>query len=656
MKRQYLSILTALLSQTLCAQEKDLTTLTLEDFMNLKVTSVEKSPHKLSRTAAAVFVITQDDIRRSGATSLPEVLRLAPGVNVARIGGYRWAVSIRGFNTIYSNKLLVMIDGRTIYNAIFSGVLWSENQVMLEDVDRIEVIRGPGATMWGANAVSGVINIITKSARETTGGLAAVSGGNIDRVRTRVRYGAPIGRAAAWRAWAQYVQLDERGFSLPRLDNWNAVRGGMRIDWQPGPRDELLVEGEVQKSNPIEMQMLDDTLGSVTNRAAEKGGTSSYLMGRWTHITSGGHELTLQAFGDDNRISTGIFDSRVRVLDFDFQNTLRATPRHALIFGGGARSNLIEVAGTPVVFFVPANRTYYTFNTFVEDDWVLRPDKLSLSVGAKAEHYTLAGFALQPTARLMWTPTPRQGYWISASRAVRTPAHTDYAVRLRIAIPGLPIPIELMGSDRFKPEAVTAIEGGARFQIRRRWGLDIAAFRHSYSGLHSYRMGAPILFGADPAAQESVVIPAVTTNGLDGLNQGVEAVVHYDVRRGLRLSGSYSALFATTSYRQGLYAGNAFSFSDYTPEHQWYLRSAWDFARNWTADAVFYRTGELPGGVLPPYSRLDCRIARKFGEFAELSVGGQNLLRPFHREFVDNGSFPSALVYRNIGIEVRWHF
>lgn len=622
--------------------------------MNLEVTSVEKNRQKLSKTPAAVFVITQEDIRRSGATSLPEVLRMAPGVSVARIGGSQWAVGVRGFNNLYSNKLLVMIDGRTIYNALMSGVLWSENLVMLEDIERIEVIRGPGATMWGANAVSGVINIITKSATATTGGMAAVSGGTFDHARARVRYGRSMGDNSAWRGWAQYTLQGQATFpGLPSLDDWRTARGGMRVDWKIGPQDSLFAEGEVQTSNP---QVLQNDAGSLA-RVMDAGSTSGYLMGRWDHTTRRGDTLSVQASESDDSLNAGVFSARVRSIDLDIQDTIHLGSRHSLIFGGGARANMIETKGTSAFSFDPANRTYYMANGFVADEWTLRPDILTLSLGTKLEDYTRAGFTVQPTARLMWTPTAWQGYWVSGSRAVRTAAHTDYAIRVSLLIPGVALPIDVRGNEQFQPEVLNAFEAGARFQVHRKLGIDIAAFRHAYDGLYAYRLGAPTLAGGSVyPGLPALVIPAITANGLDGTNQGVEVALHYDIRRGLDVSGSYSSLFVSTTYRPGLSAANTFTFADNTPEHQFQVRSSWDFARKWKADAALYWTGSLPGGALPAYSRLNCRIARSIGEFAEFSVSGENLLRPYQQEFAGNVFYPAGLVPRSVDVGLRWNF
>jgi iron complex outermembrane receptor protein len=652
-----------LAAQILVAQEKDLTSLSLEDFLNVEVVSVDKTRQKLSRSAAAVFVITQDDIRRSGATCLPEVLRLVPGVHVAHVAGSEWSVSIRGFSGIYANKLLVMIDGRPVYNALLSGTLWGENFMVLEDIERIEVIRGPGATMWGANAVSGVINVITKTAQATKGGMAAVSAGTSDPARARVRYGGGAGPDAAWRGWVQYgLNGQPKVPGLPgTLDPWTDGRGGVRLDWNIGKSDSLLVEGEVQRNGGPTPLTGAAQPGSFLLNVVDSSTAGGYVMGRWTHTNRRGDETSLQVSDTNDHIRATVFAAEINTLDLDFQHTMHLSAGHTLTAGGGGRLNAIETAGTAALSFSPASRNYHVVNGFLQDEWELKPDRLILTAGAKVEDYTLAGTSLEPTARLMWTPTARQGYWVAVSRAVRTPAHTDYAVRLLISPPGLPLPLELMGSDQFQPEVLNAFETGTRFRVHRSWAFDVTVFRHQYSGLYSYALPfsstgglAPVVLGTpgDPIP----VIPAVTANALNGVNQGAEGVVYFDVRRGWQLSGSYSSLFAGTTFRPGYNAQNSFALPTSSPKHQWQVRSSWDVMRHWTADLAFYRTGALPDGTLPGYTRLDCRFGRSLGESAEISVSGQNLLRPYQREVASNILWASGLAPRAVELSLRWNF
>ncbi len=652
-----------LLPAFLLAQERDLTSLSLEDFLNVEVTSVSKTPQKLSRTAAAVYVISQDDIRRSGAVSLPEALRLAPGVTVARIAGTTWAIGIRGFNSIYSNKLLVMVDGRTIYSALVSGVLWTDQLMMLEDIERIEVIRGPGGTMWGANAVSGVINIITKHTKDTLGGIASFRGGNLDPATGTVRYGGKFADNATWRAWSQYSLQGETTHANTAvvLDRWSTGRGGMRVDWKLGEQDTLLLEGEMEKNSSQVPALEIGALGQEGIVRRETGSSVGFIMGRWNHTTEDGNELAVQSYFSDNRLNGGAFTASVRTFDLDTHYSYSLTDRHTLMAGGGMRADQIGTTGSPIFSFAPASTTYYIYNGFLQDEWELVQEKLTATIGAKVEHYTHAGMTFQPTVRLMWTPTTKQGYWLAASQAIRTPSHIDYASHVEIPtgkVGGAQTEIVLNGSQAFKPEVLKALEVGTRWMLGRKLALDVAMYRHWYQRLANYQLAVndskvSLLPGTSGVL---IAIPASVANGMTGINQGGEASLHLDLTPHLQLTGSYSSLFSQSSNRPGVDPNTSFTISSYTPKHQWQMRGSWDFRKGWTSELAFYRIGSIPGSDLPGYSRMDFRIARKLGGLAELSLGGQNLLRPRQQEFAGNILYPPGAISRSVELGVRWNF
>jgi iron complex outermembrane recepter protein len=651
---------TILLAQCLFGQSKDLTSMSFEDFMNVEVVSVSKSRQKLAQSAAAVYVITREDIRRSGATSLPEVLRLAPGVFVARLNGLAWVVGIRGFNNIDSNKLQVLVDGRSIYNPLMSGVVWTENVAMLDDIERIEVIRGPGATMWGANSVAGVINIITRSAQDTVGGSVTAVGGGFDPLHARFRYGGKAGEKVAWRAWGEGSLFGQTPFAPggPRLDRWGSERGGFRMDVQPGPRDTLLVEGEINNVAPDVLEWVAGPRGAELRRY-QTGDTDAHLMGRWNHTTAAGHEVEVQLSAEDDQVNAGAFTGRVQVLDAAAQDSFHMGVRHTLMLGAGVRGNLIETSGTPEFSFDPASRNYYVGSAFVEDGWELVRDRLTVSAGARVEAYSIAGGAVEPMARVSWTPDRRQAYWASFSRAVRTPCHVDYAVRTPMALPGLPVVLMLQGNSAFRPELMNGFEAGARHQIRRRVALDIAAFRHRYAGLQGYTV--PV--GPDGRSPVSLLpgsnllaIPLTNANAFDGVNQGVELTVQWELRKGVDVTASYSSLFSSSSLRPGFNPASTVAIAYYTPKHMWQIRPHWEFARWWSADLALYRAQNFPGGVLGNASRLDLRLARRLGEYTEVSVSGQNLLRPYTQEMVGTVLYPGGLVPRSVEVGLHWTF
>jgi len=654
----------------LAALSQDLTSLSFEDFMAIKVSSASKTPRKVSHTPAAVFVISHEEIRRSPYKSLPEVLRLAPGVHVARISGTSWAVGIRGFNGFYSNKLLVMIDGRTVYNGLFSGVLWSENLIMMEDVERIEVIRGPGATMWGANAVSGVINVITKSARATEGGFAAISGGVFDPVRATMRYGGRSGNTA-WRTWAQYSlqgQTDQSPAG-PRPRPWPSAVVGARIELAPTASDSVLVEGQFhQNSSPVPQSATAGGLPpTMTIHAGSTGGS---LMMRWDHTNRRGDVSALQIYDTYDAVNANTVTAKVQTLDVDFHHSIQLDGGHALMLGAAARSTQISTKGTSAFTFDPAKTTDGIFSLYVQDEWTVARDRLTLEFGARIETFTKFGSALEPTARLMWTPTAKTGYWVSVSRAVRTPAFSDYGMRLPITPPGSPVSLLLMGSNQFRPEVLKGVETGARFEINRSLGFDVSLFRHYYTGLHTFQLsfspGPSALAGMIASVTKMPTVPALATNGRDGVNQGAEATVRYDIQSGWQVSGSYSSLFSGTSYRPGWSRDNSVAIASYTPTHQWQIRTSRQFQRHWSADLVLRRTGDLAyalprstrtlDSALPGFTQLDCRIARRLGEFMEFSASGTNLVRPNQREFVGDILYPAGLVRRSIEVGLSWSF
>jgi iron complex outermembrane recepter protein len=640
------------------AQTGDLTSLSLEEFLKVEVTSVSKSREKLVRSPAAVYVITQEDIRRSGASTLPEVLRLAPGVHVARISGSAWAVGIRGVNNIYSNKLLVLIDGRTVYNPLFSGTLWHEHLVLLEDIDRIEVIRGPGATMWGANAVSGVISITTLGARAAPGGQLRISGGTLNPVRSGFVYGAESGDRLAWKVAGQYERLNQP-VPVPGDESAGAVsvgRGSVRLEWKPGERDTLLVDAQAGH-NLGSVSSVDSSTPGSSRVSIDSQATVSFAMGRWTHQSRSGNETAGRAYVTNTRMEAGDFTGQITTVDFDLQQSVRLGPRHRIVAGGGARTDRIATGGAGTLGFQPSGRTYNTLNAFVEEQWDVAPDKLTLSGGAKLERYTVAGTSLQPTGRVMWTPTPRQGYWAAVSRAVRTPAHTDYALRATVQTPELPFLILLQGNDQFRPEVLDAYETGARFQFTRRLAIDATGFEHRYGRLPGYvypRLDAPprVLSGGPGWPP---VIPMSTANLQDGVNRGIESAVQYDVLPGLQLSACYAALSVRTWFRPGFTPANTYVFPDNTPEHQGHVRAAWNISRRWSADGVVYVQGATRG-ALPGYTRLDARLSRQLGESLEIGVSGQHLLRPHQTESAGDFMYRPVSVPRSVEVSLRWRF
>ncbi|HBY61732.1 MAG TPA: hypothetical protein DEH78_18065 [Solibacterales bacterium] len=610
------------------AQERDLTSLSLEEFLNVEVTSVRRSRQKLSRTAAAVFVITQEDIRRSGLGSLPEILRLAPGVHVARITGNNWAIGIRGFTSLHSNKLLVMVDGRTLYHPLLSGVLWNENLMTLSDIDRIEVIRGPGATMWGSNAVSGVVNIITKRASATQGAVATATAGTVDRARMQLRHGGKLGDAGHWRVSSSAAHMGPlAGPEAPSLRSWDAARAGARFDWSREGGHEFTVSSEAQYGNAPMNQILVSSDGRAGLQRVVGGGKTGFLAGRWSRTSEDENNTTLQATYDGRYTGGGSFGAEIKTLDLDFQSSRRLPGRHQLMAGAGFRSNQLQTTSSPWFAFSPPDATYRIYSALLQDEWQLLPETLYVTVGAKLEHNWGTGLAFQPNVRLLWAPAPRFVAWGSWSRAVRTPSHVDFALRYSMMAAGLPVPVELNGNPAADSERLNGFDAGVRWQPGPRLAFDIALFDHGYRGLMAYQLPAspaPVLrFGGAGA-----VLPATTANGLNGRNRGGEAVIHIDAHRRWQISGAYSALWTRTSARPGFEGSFLFPIATYDPRHQGYVRNSWDFPWRLSGDCTVWGRGALKGeSPLGASLRVDFRVARAFGEGNEVAFSAQNLGR-----------------------------
>ncbi|MBM3757299.1 MAG: hypothetical protein FJW38_25355 [Acidobacteria bacterium] len=644
-------------------QPKDLTTMSLEDFLNVEVTSVRKSRQRLSRTAMAIHVITQDDIRRSGATNLPEALRLAPGVHVSRVNGATWAVSIRGFGSFYANKLLVMIDGRTIYSPVMSGVDWARHLVMMEDIDRIEVIRGPAGSVWGANAVSGVINVITKPAGETQGTLISAQSGSRDPFQTSVRHGGKNGNAA-WRTWMHHASMGQaRVDGLADLRPWTSSRAGMRVDYQRGERDAFVVEAEGLENRAS--QYVTTYPGPFQTRFQElsSGGPGGFVLGDWRHIANKWGESKVQTYLNVDSSNIGAVTLDTRTWDLDFQHAVEWRPGHQLVAGGGFRVNKISTSRSDILSFSPGDATYTVANIFLQEDWEVAPEKLTITLGGKLERYTYAGAAFQPTARAAWTPSNRQTYWAAASGAVRAPSHIDFALRIPIGQYGgtmLPVRLGLAGDRAFRPERLRAFEAGARWQLLRRVVAEWTVYRHHYAALQAFQLPAAPdrLFGVTlPVGVALPDVPARIVNGRNGRNTGWEASAHVDVSRRWRVSG-YQTEFRTRELPHGAVdMASSFATLSYFPKHQTQLRSSWELSRRWSAELTLQRTSALesPGLMpLPAWTRADFRLAHRVGERFEISIDGKNLARPRQQEYSGNWLYPSGSMARSISAGLRW--
>ncbi len=645
------------------AQKTDpryLTTVSLDDLMNTQVTSVSKKAQTLSRTGAAVFVITRNDIRRSGMRNIPDLLRMAPGVDVARIDANTWAISIRGFNYRYSNKVLVLIDGRSVYNPAFSGVYWDQQDVPLEDIERIEVIRGPGGTVWGANAVNGVINIITRSSQDTQGGLITVGTGSEESANGSVQYGGKAGKKGHYRVFGRYFKVDSSPTAdgSDAADGWHGSHAGMRSDWTLSDRDTLTVQADLfgaSEGQTLTTLFSNQLPGFRTFNDKVRMGSGN-ILGRWEHKFSNGSETTVQSYFDRLRR----FDQALNVLntgDFDFQYHFQAGTRHDIVAGAGYR--LIDQAYRQgyEVAFGDGHRRDHLVNIFVQDEVKLTPS-VSLTLGSKVEHNAYTGFEFNPSAQVVWSPSARQTVWASAAWANRQPSWLNAEARMDLAT--FPLDgggfalLQLLGSHTVKEEELLDFEAGYRAQVSKRLLLDFTAFGSHYLGLLTQEPDTPY-FTLDPAPPH-LVLPSYFRNLAHANNYGGEVFASWDVTNRWQLSPGFSFLQMKIGLDPSSRDTSAHTTVGYSPKHQAQLRSTLDLPHGLEWDTSAYFVGALRHGPVPSYTRLDTRLGWRVGESLEFSVAGQNLLTPRRFEFRDGLQVHVTEVQRSIVGRVTWRF
>jgi iron complex outermembrane receptor protein len=632
--------------------------LSLEELGNVEVTTVSKEPQQVQKTPAAIFVITQEDIRRSGATSIPEALRLAPGVEVAQIDGNHWSVAIRGFAGQFSKSLLVLVDGRSIYTPLFEGVYWDLPHVMLEDVERIEVIRGPGGTIWGANAVNGVINIITKSANNTKGTLATMGSGSVDEGTGAFRYGGSAGKDFNYRIYGMGgVRGPEFHPDGNEFDPWRMGQLGFRTDWTSGQKDAFTVQGDMYRGVSGE-----DTLLATFNPPAEiaqnetgyvSGGN---LLARWQHTTGDGSDIQIQAYFDrTNRQDLELAETR-DTFDVDFVQHLRIHGDQELTWGLGARvspSNFIQVS--PGVNFLPNKQVDSIYSGFVQYELPIVTDKLTLTAGTKLEHNNFSGFDYQPSVRLLWAPTPNQSFWAAVTRAVRTPSRLDQDVQFDIFIENAPPPVyfQILGNPKLKAEQLIGYEVGYRTQINPHLFVDVTGFYNGYNDLQGYGAAYPAESGSSPGEVLYFVLPYA--NVIEGHTVGAEIAPNWRITPWWQVRGSYSFLHMSLRDKTGFTdVGNLLgSYLGSSPKHEASFQSLFNLPRHFELDESFRYSDALPAQAVGAYSTIDVRGGWHFREYLDFSLIGENLLRPSHDEF---GGDPGPLVgiKRSIYGKITW--
>jgi iron complex outermembrane receptor protein len=594
----------------------DLTELSLDELMNVEVTSVSKKAERLSDAATSIFVITQEDIRRSGYTSIPEILRLAPNLQVARVDSSQYAITARGFNSTTANKLLVLIDGRTVYTPLFSGVFWDVQDTLLEDIERIEVISGPGGTLWGSNAVNGVINIITRRSQDTTGGLVSLGAGTKER-GAGVRYGAKLGEDTTFRVYGKGFNRDPLtvGNGTGVQDWWNKGQVGFRADWSRGS-DALTLQG-------------DGYTGTIAQVGDDKSISGANLLGRWNTTLQNGSTLQIQGYFDrTRRVYPGSFSELLDTYDIEAQHRFKLATRHEIVWGGGYRMMHDAVTNSTGLAFLPNVRPLTRINGFIQDSIALQ-ERLTLTLGVKLETNSYSGLEVQPNVRLAWKFRDDALLWSAISRAVRTPSRLD----TDLFAPGQ-APFLLAGGPNFKAERLIAYEVGYRMQPTSQISFSISTFYNMYDNLRSIEPGPG---GA---------LPFTLTNKMKGYTYGVETWGSYRVFDWWRMSAGYNYIKEKLGFESDSRDSNTAAHGN-DPSHQFSARSAVNVAQNLDWDLGLRVIGALESPDVPNYVALDTRIGWTFMKGAELSLIGYNLLDHNHPEFgsVTNRSEPPRAFY-----------
>jgi iron complex outermembrane receptor protein len=642
------------------ADKTDLSQMSLEELTKVEVSSVARKDQKLYKTPAAVYVITKEDIRNSGVSSIPELFRIVPGMQVAQFYANEWAVSARGFNSTFADKMLVLIDGRSIYSEIYSGVFWGQNDLLLEDIERIEVIRGPGGTLWGANAVNGIINIITSKAKRTQGAEVVAEAGRIDR-EGAARYGGQAGKQLQYRGYIKdlkrnHLVADDGGSANDPADE---QMGGVRADWQANASDWLTLHGNLfrgREDKPIVMILPNGSQGLMANKIKASGG---YALSRWEHHFDGS-DLALQASYTQEIHEELAGQGRERSLDFDFQNHLPPFWRNDVNWGMGYRLATDHIGGNPLPFVHNHHRDSL-YSIFFEDDYSLLPNKLVVAGGFKLQHNSYSKYEIQPDLRLLWTPDDRHSVWAAASRAVRTPSVQDLDLNMIQQMPpedGMPTEAIVSGNPNFHSEVLRAYEAGYRQQVGKDISLDLAGFVNVYSGLrHSVAETPYVVMSPTP----TLFVPIVYENGLGAHSRGIEAALSWTPVHDLRIQASYSWANARVWITDGHPTVIGDSWSN--PTNTISLRGNWAFAHQWNLYTSLYTVSKLESASatvtypVKQYERLDMQVSYNALKLLQFSAGGDNLLQAHHPEFDPNDGYSSrSQIPRSGFVKVVWSF
>ena len=629
---------------------EDLTELSMEDLMGLEVTSVSKRPQQQRSAPAAVFVITNKDIERWAVTNIPDALRMVPGLQVARIDANKWAITARGFNSRFANKLLVLLDGRSVYTPLFAGVYWDALDTPLEDIERIEVIRGPGGALWGANAVNGVINIITKVAGQTKGGLVSAGVGSEALQSLVLRYGGKTDKDIDYRLYAKHKKQDSGYAQGGSDDEADSQALGFRTDWAINSRDSLTIQGDYfQGESGQKLTVAADPAPAVRTYQDETALLSNNLLFRWQRSVSSESDLSLQFYYDHVDRDGPVLQEDRDTLDVEFDYRFSPLKKHDFLWGLGYRRIMDDTKTTATFRLNPESRNVDLYTAFFQDEISLLDDKLALTLGSKFEENDFTGFEYQPSVRLVWIPDDKQSFWAAASRAVRTPSRGEHDVQLRVAAPdpAPPFPVFAVGNREFDSEELTAYEIGYRIQNNDHWSSDLALFMNQYSNLRTL----------DPAAVPVTQLNLAFGNNMRGTAWGIEWTGKMKFSPSWKLQASYALLNVDLDLKNSSGDSASKNLENTSPQHQLSLWSSYDINHQWQVDSTlrYVDSIESPPAGADDYIELDIRLGWQLSNAINVSLSGRNLLDSHHPEFNPNfiQSQPTE-IERSLFAQLKW--
>ena len=647
-----------LLCPLVCAHARpprlDPTTLSLDVLLTMEIVSVSKRAEPARTTPAAIVVLTADDLRRSGATSLPEALRLAPGVQVARVNASQWAIGIRGFANTLSRGLLVLVDGRSVYSPLDAGVFWDVVQPPIETIARIEVIRGPGGTVWGANAVNGVINVITKAATETAGGMVSLHGGTSASVRGFAQSSGQVSPTLTYRG---YGTAFLHGGDIPhqgtRQDGWRLGQAGARLDWALSDGEALTIQGDLYSGTAG--RHATTTFLAPPGRAVTRGEAAlsgGNLLARWRHSFSPTSDLAVQAYYDRSERRELRFQDLRDTGDLDLQHRFALPWRQDVSWGFGVHLSSGFTRADAGVSVRPRTRTEQVWRAAVQDTVTLWPERLTLTVGTKVEHNDYSGWEWQPTVRAVWTPTEPLMFWGAVTRAVRTPSRLEHDLGIQNLVRLEPLTLaEIVPDTQFRAESLLAYEAGVRATMTPQLLVDVTLFYNVHQHLLSVERGTPFV-STQPVRH--LTLPVRLRNGVSGTSAGLEALVQWQVLPWWRLTATYSYLGLWLRPTAGsLDTTTAAATRGNSPRHLGSVRSAWTLVHGLEADLVARYMDALPAQAVGSYVTLDARLGWQATRALSLALVGTNLLTPQHPEWAAGEPLASE-VPRSVSGEVTW--